>query len=240
MKRKAPLGNQVFSRTEGDVRRRAHIVAERKFFLLFLFLLAYLILYPYTQHSGFEYVALRAFGSVVTLLSVYAVSFRRAFVVTALVLAFPALLQRLLLPRANEGALPLLSIIITFAFDVFVIAVIFRHVFSENAPNAEAIFGALCIYLLVGFSFAAAYSLLATVQPHAFHLDPVSNLRSVPNRFDLIYYSFGTMTSLGAAGITPVSDQARSLSVIEAILGILYLAVLIARLMSAYRTRPAA
>jgi hypothetical protein len=47
------------------------------------------------------------------------------------------------------------------------------------------------------------------------------------------------MTSLGAAGIIPVSDQARSLSVIEAILGVLYLAVLISRLVGAYR-RPSA
>jgi hypothetical protein len=50
----------------------------------------------------------------------------------------------------------------------------------------------------------------------------------------LIYYSFGTMTCLGANGITAVSNQARSLSIIEAILGVLYLAVLISRLMGAH------
>lgn len=223
-----------------SARTRTHIVAKRKFFLLFLFLLAYLVFYPYVQNSGFEYLGFRAFGIVVTLLSVYAVSFRRSFVLFALILAIPALAQRVLLARADQGVLPLLSIILTFAFDVFIIVIIFRHVFTEDAPNSEAIFGALCIYLLVGFSFAGAYGMLATVQPHAFYLDPAVNLHSVPDRFDLIYYSFGTMTSLGAAGITPVSDQARSLSIIEAILGILYLAVLISRLMSAYRGRPAA
>ena len=46
------------------------------------------------------------------------------------------------------------------------------------------------------------------------------------------------MTSLGAAGITPVSPQARSLTVVEAILGVLYLAVLVARLIGAYRSTP--
>jgi 23S rRNA maturation mini-RNase III len=46
------------------------------------------------------------------------------------------------------------------------------------------------------------------------------------------------MTSLGAAGITPVSPQARSVTILEAILGVLYLAVLIARLMAAYRPNP--
>lgn len=210
-------------------------IEERRFNLLFLFLLAYLILYPYAEHSSIDYLALRVFGVVVTLLSVYAVSFRRSFVVFAVVLAVPTLLQRILLPRADLGFLPLLATAFTFIFDVFIVTVIFRRVFAEDRPNSETVFGALCIYLLVGFSFAGLYTLLAVVQPHAFYLDPVANLRHTPTRFDLIYYSFGTMTSLGAPGITPVSDQARSLSVIEAILGILYLAVLISRLMSAYR-----
>ncbi len=220
-------------------RGRALTLPKRRFYLLFLVLLAYLILYPYTQQGGRDYLAFRIFGSAVTLLSVYAISFRRSFVLVALVLAIPALLQRMLLPRADAGALALLSTSLGFVFDVFIVTVIFRRVFTGDQPNSEAIFGALCIYLLVGFSFAGLYHMLATVQPRAFYLDPVANLRTVPDRFDFIYYSFGTMTSLGAAGITPVSDQARSISVIESILGILYLAVLISRLMNAYQKRPA-
>jgi hypothetical protein len=113
---------------------------------------------------------------------------------------------------------------------------IFRHVFAAEQPTSETIFGALCIYLLVGFSFASVYGLLAAFQPNAFYLDPRTNLHNVPDRFDFIYYSFGTMTSLGAAGIIPVSSQARSFSILEAILGALYLAVMIAGLIGAYRS----
>lgn len=80
--------------------------------------------------------------------------------------------------------------------------------------------------------------MLAAFQPNAFYLDPRTNLHATPDRFDFIYYSFGTMTSLGAAGITAVSSQARPISVLKAILGVLYLAVLIARLMGAYRPKP--
>ena len=77
--------------------------------------------------------------------------------------------------------------------------------------------------------------MLATFQPNAFYLDPHTNLHATPDHFDFVYYSFGTMTSLGAAGITPVSGQARSITIVEAILGVLYLAVLITRLMGTYR-----
>ena len=77
--------------------------------------------------------------------------------------------------------------------------------------------------------------MLADVEVRAFYLDPKVNLHSIPDRLDFIYYSFGTLTSLGASGIIPVSAQVRSATVIEAILGVLYLAVLIARLVGGYR-----
>jgi hypothetical protein len=206
-----------------------------KFFLLFLFLLASLVLYPYVQSGGFGYFAFRVLGSAVILIAVYAIRLRRTLLLLALLLAVPALLERMLLPRADAGVLPILNIVLSFVFDVFVVVVIFRRVFTKEQPNSETVFGALCIYLLVGFTFASIYGMVAAIQPKAFYLDPLTNLHTIPNRFDFIYYSFAAMTSLGAAGITAVSAPARSLSVIEAILGVLYLAVLIARLMGAYR-----
>jgi Ion channel len=206
-----------------------------KFFLLFVFLLASLVFYPYVQSGGFRYFAFRVLGSVAILVAVYAIRLRRTLLLVALLLAVPALLERMLLPRADAGFLPILNIVLSFGFDVFVVVVIFRRVFGKEQPNSETVFGALCIYLLVGFSFASIYGMVAAIQPKAFYLDPLTNLHAIPDRFDFIYYSFATMTSLGAAGITAVSAPARSLSVIEAILGVLYLAVLIARLMGAYR-----
>jgi nitrate/nitrite transporter NarK len=144
-------------------------------------------------------------------------------------------LQHVLNFHADAGSLSILSVVFNFVFNVFIVVVIFRRVFSHAEPNAETIFGALCIYLLVGFGFASVYGMIATLQPRAFYLDPLTNLHTVPDRMDFVYYSFGMMTSLGASGITPVSAEARSLSVIEAILGVLYLAVLISRLVGAYR-----
>jgi multisubunit Na+/H+ antiporter MnhC subunit len=214
------------------------ITTGYRFFLLFLFLLSVLILYPYAETSRFSYYALRVLGSAVILVSVYAVSFRRSMLIFALILAVPAFVQHLRVPQPSPSTFVLINIVLSFVFDVFVVVVIFRHVFADEQADSETVFGALCIYLLVGFTFASIYGMVAILQPNAFYLDPHTNLHTVPNRFDLIYYSYGTMTSLGAAGITPVSPQARSLTVLEAILGVLYLAVLVARLIGAYRPSP--
>jgi hypothetical protein len=210
-------------------------LSEHKFFLLFLFLLTNLILYPYVENGGVGYFAFRVIGSAAILIAVYAIRLRRTLLLVALVLAVPALVERVLLRRPDAGLLSILNISLSFVFDVFIVVVIFRRVFTKDQPNSETVFGALCIYLLVGFTFSSVYGMVATLQPKAFYLDPITNLHTIPDRFDFIYYSFATMTSVGAQGIAPVSGQARSLSVIEAILGVLYLAVLIARLMGAYR-----
>jgi Ion channel len=211
------------------------IFDKHRFLLLFLFLLVTLIVYPYTEHRGFGFYAFRALGSTVIALSVYVVSFRRGLAVVALILAIPALVQHLVQPSLGAGFLPLVNLVLSFAFDLWIVVVIFRRVFADVRITSETIFGALCIYLLNGMSFASVYGLVADLQPKAFFLDPLVNRHIVPDRFDLIYYSFGMMTQLGAAGITAVTDQARSLSVLEAILGQLYLAVLISRLVAAYR-----
>ena len=221
-------------------REEANVLRGRKFFLLFLFLLSLLILYPTAQIHPAFYLMFRTLGAGVTLVSVYALSLRRSLLGFVLLLSIPAITERILVPRVTDGFLSVLNVTLSFVFDVFVIVVIFRRVFSNVRPNSETIFGALCIYLLVGFSFASLFAMIATITPQAFYLDPQLNPHTVADRFDFIYYSFGTLTSLGAPGITAVSAHARSLTAIESILGILYLAVSISRLVGAYRIAPPA
>jgi hypothetical protein len=220
----------------------APAIAERKFFLLFLFLLGYLVFYPYTDDtSPWNYYTFRLLGVAVTLLTVYAIRMRHGLIVFVLLLSIPAALQHMLVMRAEASAVPhrtifLLLAICSLVFDVFVLVVIFRRVFAHDKPTAETIFGAICIYLMIGFTFASVYRAIAIFRPHAvFYLDPATNLHKFPEGFDFIYYSFGTMTSLGAAGMVAVLPEVRALSVIESMLGVLYLAVLVARLIGGYR-----
>jgi Ion channel len=207
----------------------------RRFFLLFLLLLTTLILYPYAEATVFGYYAFRVIGSSAILISVYAANLRRSLLIFAGVLAVPALIQHMLLSRAHASSFGIVNMVLSFIFDVVVVAMIFRHVFAREQVNSETVFGALCIYLLVGFSFASVYHMVRPSSRARFISTHIPTFTRFPTRFDFIYYSFGTMTSLGAAGITPVSAHARAIPVLEAILGVLYLAVLVARLIRAYR-----
>ncbi len=215
--------------------QRVRPVTGHKFFLLFLFLLAYLAVYPYMGDTGARYYVFRLLSAAVTLMCVYAVSFRKGLIFVALILAVPTIAAHAIVFRSSMVPASVINVILSFAFDVFTIGIIFRRVFAREKPEAETIFGAVCIYLLIGFFFARLYAILAILQPHAFYLDPASNLHPVPVGFDFIYFSFGSMTTAGAAGIAAASPQVRSVSMIESVLAVLYIAVMIARLMGAYR-----
>ena len=158
----------------------AKTLAGRKFFLLFLFLLASLMFYPYAESNAFSYYAFRVIGSAIIVLCVYAVSFSRSLLVVAIVLAIPVFLHRLVSVNVSSSALSILNISLSFSFDVFIAIVIFRRVFAPNQPNSETIFGALSIYLLVGFAFASIYGVLAAIQTRASYLDPVATFTPFP------------------------------------------------------------
>jgi hypothetical protein len=207
-----------------------------KFVLLFVFLLVELAVYPYGYESKIS-PWFRVLNVLIVISSVYAVSFRRFTWIVALVIAVPVAFHRGLLYAITASKLELAGAALSIAFDIFIIVVIFRRTFQTREVTADAIYGAVSIYLLIGFTFLRVYAILVALQPHAFYLDPVLNHRALPVQSDLTYYSFVTMTSLGAVGISPVSDQARSLSVVESVIGILYLGVLVSRLIAAYRPR---
>jgi hypothetical protein len=206
-----------------------------RFALLFFFLLGSIVLYPYAETSGFGYQVFRFVGAAIILLTVYAVTFHRGLLILVILLAVPSVVQHLFFHPHTAGVLPFVNRMLSLGFDLLIIVIVARHVYRIERPDAETIFGALCIYLMLGFTFSSVYAAIANRLPSAFYLTPALNIHASPDRFDFIYFSFGTLTELGSPGITAVAPVARSFSLLEAIIGVLYLAVLISRLINSYR-----
>ncbi|MCC6195430.1 MAG: two pore domain potassium channel family protein [Burkholderiales bacterium] len=102
-------------------------------------------------------------------------------------------------------------------------------VFAARRPIGDRLLGAIVLYLLVGAIFAAVYALVAGHVPGAF----AGVTPSRTTMFDWGYFSFVTLTTVGYGDISPVANVARSLAALEALLGQLYPAIIIARLVSA-------
>src|SRR5262249_16444355 len=115
----------------------------------------------------------------------------------------------------------------------FTVATILRAIHKEASVSADAIYGALCGYLLVGAAFGHLYCLTEALNPGSFRgSEQFSTQLEMDDRhhFMLIYFSFVTLTSVGYGDITPGSGIVRSLAVVEAMMGQFYIAVLIGEL----------
>jgi hypothetical protein len=108
--------------------------------------------------------------------------------------------------------------------------VVFRAVFGPGRVTLHRIIGAVQLYFDIALIFVALFCFVALTVPDAFAgLELRNNLALVDK---LIYFSFMTLTSVGYGDITPLHPIARSLATIEAIIGQLYPATLLARLVT--------
>jgi len=154
--------------------------------------------------------------SLVLLSGVFAVADRKYVLVIAVVLAIPAIAGRWINHFRPDLVPP--------AF----------FVLRASSVNVEVLCASISAYLMLGLMWTMAYWLVDQLTPGgAFSFNTNAGTRSM-NGFNGFYFSFITLSTVGFGDITPVSRIARWLAAMEAMTGLLYVAVLIARLVSLY------
>jgi len=118
-------------------------------------------------------------------------------------------------------------------FYLHVIRLMLRQVFLARVVTIRTIGTALCIYVLLGALWMLFYIPLEAVQPGSFSVPEGTEAGNMVSTLN--YFSFVTLTTLGYGDVQPISPIARSLAVLEALTGVLFLAVLISRLVGTYR-----
>jgi Ion channel len=111
--------------------------------------------------------------------------------------------------------------------------VVFEIVFGPGRITAHRVRGAILLYLSIAIVFAWAYRLLAEAVPAGFS-GPTRAASKHGGLSPFLYYSLTSLTTLGLGDITPVDAFARSLTVLEALLGQLFPAVVLARILTLY------
>jgi hypothetical protein len=133
----------------------------------------------------------------------------------------------------------------TTAFLTFLALVLLTQVLRDPVITSDTLVGAICVYFLMGVAWGAAYTFVDLTSPGAFRVSPDLaaaagwSTRSTPVTPLLTYYSFATLSTLGYGDMSPLAPAARSLSILEGMSGPLYLAILIAHLVSLRATRVA-
>ncbi len=205
---------------------------QNKLKYLTLAMVLLLLLHPFLKGGLVPTVILNLLVSAVCGAGVYAVSASRRHLSIALLIGLPwfVLTWVNLVVQPSSSLVVCIPAVFLTAFYLFTAAIIFKFVLSSARVGQNALFGALSVYLLVGGAFAMVYTVLEALLPGSFHIDPLLNPDGLLDTFDFMYLSFTTLTTLGFGDISPVTSQARMLTVFEAIVGVMYLAVIIGRL----------
>lgn len=119
---------------------------------------------------------------------------------------------------------------INIIFLSFITYHIFISTFRAKVINRNVIHGAIVIYLLIGFLWSFIYALMESLHPGSFtHMG-----EKVVGHRPLVYFSFVTLTTLGFGDITPQTPLAQSLTILEAIIGQMYLIIQVSWLVGLY------
>jgi voltage-gated potassium channel len=172
--------------------------------------------------------------SLVLLAGVFAVAQRKAVLVITIVLAIPAIVGRWINHFEPQIVSPVIFLTAALILIAFVVANLLRFVFRAPSVDMEVLCASISAYLMLGLMWAVAYWLVDQLTPGgAFSFNTNSGPRSM-NGFTGFYFSFITLSTVGYGDITPISRAARWLAAMEAMTGLLYVAVLIARLVALY------
>lgn len=125
-------------------------------------------------------------------------------------------------------------------FTLLVIMILMRRILNASLVNAELVFAALMVYLLSGILWTNFYFIENMASPGSFqgvgilNFDNATFLSVYEQQFNFLYYSFATLATLGMGDITPLSHLSKSLTAMEAMFGQLFVAIIMAKLVSVW------
>ena len=215
-------------------------LGRHRFVILFGTLLAFYVLVPIVHHAGdalHPATAPLVEGALFIALlaeTVVSVSRRRTVVMVASLLGVPLVALWIVNVLKGPNSLVVVLYVLAATFFAFAIWMMLLFIFASRRVTFNTVCASLCIYLLIGVVWALFYSAIDVLRPDAFtwtvtgRSPPV--LRVGKGETAVLYFSLATLTTLGYGDIVPTSALSRMLASLEAVVGQLYLTVLVARL----------
>ncbi len=205
---------------------------------LALSLLAFLFTMPLIDDtSTFNRLLTYVVLTFVFITGPFAIASTPARLVTTIILALMVLLPGVASILGDYQVAYSYSLVAGILFFSFLAFLISKELLTDDtAVDSETLWGAANVYVLIGLCFAFSYAALATFQADLF----TGKFIDQPSRdqlFGYIYFSFVTLTTLGYGDITPNTTGAATLTYLEAVIGQLYIAIMLARLVGLYITR---
>ena len=203
----------------------------RRHLYLLISLLLIFVVSPFVVPYYYGPTILNIIAAIVLLSATYAVSRRRSFSIFGLSVSIFSIISTFWLAAAPSPWLVIIShgsLVVAISF--FVTAIL-SYVLGSGKVTWDKIYGAICAYLLLGYAWTFAYSLIEEMQPGSFTSSTSPMPHDLVGRvMQLRYFSFVTLATVGYGDIVPHTAAARTMALLEAILGQFYLVALVGRL----------
>lgn len=202
-------------------------------------IILWFVLMPFLEGGGFRLVLLNCLTSLIVLSGIIAVSEKRKTVIIGVSLGTPWFILSWI--EILTAPLPLILSLISnsflILFLIFTAFIILKFILESKEVSGDILYGAISTYFIIGGFWSMIYAVLETVQPGSFIISSTHNLDGAVNWSNFVYYSYTTLTTLGYGDVVPVTSLARSFAVLEAIMGVMYLAIIISRLVGLFIAR---
>jgi voltage-gated potassium channel len=214
------------------------IETRNRYTALLIVIVAMMLVLPLVARDELAIFSMKVAVSIILVFGIYVGRRLRRDLVVGAALGIPVLVGRWLPQYATDIQMFLAIDILTAAFLLYITIIILSQVLSARRVTLDTIAGAMCSYCLIGLAWAFVYRVMFVANPHAFVFAAGSfhifenNTRSEPQLMNFAYYSFATLTTTGFGDVTPAVGVSRAISVLEAVAGQFFLAILIARLVS--------
>jgi hypothetical protein len=182
----------------------------------------------------------RIAGAVLTLVllsAVAAVGNSRRTLLWAIVLVLPVVVGKWMNHLRPDMIPEAVFLIPAILFIMFVIAHMFGFIFRSPQVDSEVMCAGIAGYLLLALLWAFAYTLAAGLVPDSFVFSAGKASGNVMSGFIALYFSFVTLCTVGYGDIVPVSGTARAMAMMEAAVGVFYIATIISRLVALYSSK---
>jgi Ion channel len=200
---------------------------------LLLSLLGLILVYPYLREGVFGRISLGILFSLILLGGARAIGQAGAALIVRFALAGLGIALQWAFVLTGDRTVMQLSALTFAAFLVVMIVGVLNYIMKKGPVTADKLHGALAGYIMLALLWAFIYVLTEVSTPGSFAPGAI-DLAGPGAFFQLLYFSFTTLTTTGYGDITPATDQARSFVMIEEFAGVFFVGVLIARLAGLY------
>jgi hypothetical protein len=201
---------------------------QNKYYHLLFMLIAALVMAPFLVGTERHYPIFPCIFVAGILFSLRVLEVKRSFFFFALLVGFSGIIFDVLIQSRREVLLAVLQeipFLIYAGFLFLSIILLIGKMFSSAKVTSDTIAGGIAVYLLLGFLWTLFYHGIYVVDHNAFRS------QTEFNEYSLFHFSFSTLATVGYGDICPVNKLAMSLSSLEAIIGQMYIAIFISRLM---------